>query len=80
MTPKNKKVSTKFRANLYAFTCIACILWFAQSYADFRKAGTLTSAPSTSCSCASASWPTRGVRGDHPVGPPLREGEEGDAG
>ncbi len=46
MTPKNKKVSTKFRANLYAFTCIACILWFAQSYADFRKAGTLTSAPS----------------------------------
>lgn len=46
MTPKNKKVSTKFRANLYAFTCIACILWFAQSYADFSKAGTLTSAQS----------------------------------
>jgi hypothetical protein len=46
MTPKNKKVSNKFRANLYAFTCIACVLWFAQSYTDFSKAGTLTSAPS----------------------------------
>lgn len=46
MTPKNKKVSNKFRANLYAFTCIACVLWFAQSYTDFSKAGTLSSAPS----------------------------------
>ncbi len=46
MTPKNKKVSDKFRANLYAFTCIACVLWFAQSYTDFSKAGTLSSAPS----------------------------------
>lgn len=42
MGQNKKKVTNRFRANLYALTCLACVLWFGQSFSDFRTSGNLS--------------------------------------